>query len=66
MSHFAAHDYSEAVRDKRRKLLQFSKSLRKDGDRIRLVFNKLFVNDDVYMWDTESNSAKQLSSRNTT
>ncbi|KAH8037187.1 hypothetical protein HPB51_008869 [Rhipicephalus microplus] len=61
-----ARDYSEAVRDKRRKLLQFSKSLKKDGDRIRLVFNKLFVNDDVYTWDPKSNSVKQLSRRNNT
>lgn len=60
-----SRDYSEAVRDKRRKLLQFSRGLRKNGDRVRLVFNKLFINDDAYMWDTESNTATKPSRRNT-
>lgn len=46
--------YSEAVRDKRRTLWQFSKTVKKDKDRVSLVFNKLKVNKDVYIWDTQA------------
>lgn len=52
-----SRDYSEAVRDKRRKLLQFSKTIKKDGDRVRVAFNKLFVNNDLYIWDVDINAA---------
>ncbi|XP_077497108.1 uncharacterized protein LOC144107795 [Amblyomma americanum] len=58
-----SRDYSEAVREKRRKLLQFSKSIKKDGDKVRLVFNKLFVNDDLYMWSTNESRAILVSGR---
>ncbi|XP_077543323.1 uncharacterized protein LOC144155629 [Haemaphysalis longicornis] len=48
-----SRDFSEAVRDKRRKLLQFSRVIKKEGDRVRLVFNKLmpstvFLTTDFY------------------
>lgn len=56
-----SRDYSEAVRDKRRKLWQFSKTIKKDKDRVSLVFNKLKVNKDVYIWDTQANCAKLVS-----
>lgn len=53
--------YSEAVRQKRRRLWQFSKTIKKEGDRIRLSFNKLHVNNDVYIWDTPGNHAVRIS-----
>lgn len=57
-----SRDYSEAVRDKRRKLWQFSKTIKKDKDRVSLVFNKLKINKEVYIWDTQANCAKLVSS----
>lgn len=56
-----SRDYSEAVREKRRKLWQFSKTIKKEKDRVNLVFNKLKINKDVYIWDTEVNCAKLVS-----
>lgn len=58
-------DYSEAVRLKRRGLCQFSKTIRKEGDRIRLSFDKLRVNNDVYLWDTTGNRAVRVSESST-
>lgn len=56
-----SRDYSEAVRDIRRKLWQFSKTVKKDGDRLRLNFNKLTINNDTYFWDTEAECAVRVS-----
>lgn len=56
-----SRDYSEAVRDRRRKLWQFSKIVKKDGDRVRLNFNKLLINNDTYYWDTEAECAVRTS-----
>ncbi|KAH7985171.1 hypothetical protein HPB49_026570 [Dermacentor silvarum] len=56
-----SRDYSKAVRLKRRGLWQFSKTIRKEGDRIRLSFDKLRVNNDVYLWDTTGNRAVRVS-----
>lgn len=58
-----SRDYSETVREKRRKLLQFSRTMKKDGDRVRLVFNKLHLNNDVYEWNTNEGQAVLVSPR---
>lgn len=58
-----SRDYSETVREKRRKLLQFSRTMKKDGDRVRLVFNKLHLNNDVYEWNTNEGQAVLVSRR---
>ncbi|KAH9367718.1 hypothetical protein HPB48_021860 [Haemaphysalis longicornis] len=58
-----SRDYSLPVREKRRKLAHFKKSVAKEGDRCRLVFTKLFVNHDIYVWDTENECAVRLNSR---
>ncbi|XP_075555559.1 uncharacterized protein LOC142588016 [Dermacentor variabilis] len=58
-----SRDYSEAVREKRRKLLQFSRTMKKDGDRVRLVFNKLHLNNEVYEWNTNEGQAVLVSRR---
>ncbi|KAH7974307.1 hypothetical protein HPB49_013878 [Dermacentor silvarum] len=58
-----SRDYSETVREKRRKLLQFSRTVKKDGDRVRLVFNKLHLNNDVYEWNTNEGQAVLVSRR---
>lgn len=56
-----SRDFSEAVREKRRRLLQFSRTIKKEGDRVRLVFNKLMVNDTTYTWDAAANRVICLS-----
>ncbi|KAH8037193.1 hypothetical protein HPB51_008900 [Rhipicephalus microplus] len=58
-----SRDYSVPVRDNRRKLAQFKKSVAREGDRCRLVFTKLFVNDDIYVWDTVNECAVRLNPR---
>lgn len=50
-------DNSEAVLHVRRKLLQFSKTITKDGGRIHLVLQQTFVNNDTYIWDPATNCA---------
>lgn len=55
-----SRDYSVTVRDVRRKLLQFSKTVKKQGDRVRLVFTKLLINDDAYVWDAVKGQAVRL------
>lgn len=55
-----SRDFSKPVREKRRNLLQFSKSIKKESDRVRLVFDRLHINDDVYVWDTNSNKAAPI------
>lgn len=60
-----SRDYSEAVRLKHSGLWQFSKTIRKEGDRIRPSFDKLRVNNDVYLWDTTRNRAERVSESST-
>lgn len=57
--------YSEAASYKCHKLWQFSKTIKKEGDRIRLSFNELHVNNDVYLWDTGGNRAVCVSEPST-
>lgn len=56
-SYGLSRDFSKPVRDKRRNLLQFSKTIKKDGDRVKLIFDRLCINNDVYVWDTIANQA---------
>lgn len=37
-----------------------SAAVRKEGDRIRLVFNKLFINSETYEWDSEADRATRV------
>lgn len=52
-----SRDFFEFVREKRRKILQISRAIKKEGNRVRLVFNKLMVNDNDYTWDAAANRA---------
>lgn len=55
-----SRDFSKPVREKRRNLLQFSKTIKKESDRVRLVFDRLHINDDVYVWDPNTNQAAPI------
>lgn len=46
-------DFSRRVRDVRRKLWAISKLKRDKKEKVSLVFDKLFINSNVYTWDTE-------------
>lgn len=46
-----SEDFSLAVRETRRKLWKSSKSNRDSGDRVVLLFDKLKINDTLYVWD---------------
>lgn len=46
-------DFSRRVRDVRRKLWASSKPNRDKKEKVSLVFDKLFINSNVYTWDTE-------------
>lgn len=46
-----SEDFSASVRDIRRKLWQSSKAERDAGDRVTLLFDKLKVNDQLYLWN---------------
>lgn len=58
-----SRDYSVPVRDVRRKLLHFSKTIKKQGDRVRYVFTKLLINDDAYIWDASKDQAVRLNQK---
>lgn len=49
--------YSQAIHDKRCQLLQFSRLIKKQGDRMRLTFDKLRINNDTYVWDVTGSRA---------
>lgn len=46
-------DFSRRVRDVRRKLWESSKPNRDKKEKVSLAFDKLFINSNVYTWDTE-------------
>lgn len=46
-------DFSRRVRDVRRKLWESSKPNRDKREKVSLAFDKLFINSNVYTWDTE-------------
>lgn len=56
-----SRDYSQIVREKRRQLLRFAKSEKKEGDKVRLVFDKLFINSVPYVWDNAASCAVRVS-----
>ncbi|XP_070390645.1 uncharacterized protein [Dermacentor albipictus] len=50
-----SHDYSQRTLAIRKKLWQSIGTDRKAGDRVRLVHDKLFVNNEAYTWDEGKN-----------
>lgn len=50
-----ADDYSYETLQKRKLLWQSAQSDKSDGSKVRLVHDKLFINDIPYTWDAQSN-----------
>lgn len=50
-----SEDFSKPVRILRSKLWQFAKTNREKGDKVTLVFDKLKVNDDLFVWNSAEN-----------
>lgn len=48
-----SEDFSFAVRETRRKLWESSKANRDSGDKVVLLFDKLKINDTLYVWDSQ-------------
>lgn len=54
-------DFSNRVRDIRKKLWQVAKKKKEAGDKVFLVYDKLKVNEDMYRWDDETNDIMLIS-----
>ncbi|XP_075553443.1 uncharacterized protein LOC142586063 isoform X1 [Dermacentor variabilis] len=50
-----SEDFSPAVREMRRKLWHSSQENRTRGDKVKLIFDKLRINSDLYAWDSTEN-----------
>lgn len=55
-----SRDYSGNVRVKRRNLPQHLRSVQKDGAKMSLHFDKLFLNNQVFVWNSASDMAVNL------
>ncbi|XP_075752613.1 uncharacterized protein LOC142818127 [Rhipicephalus microplus] len=51
-----SEDFSARVRDLRKKLWQSAKKDRDNGAKVTLVFDKLKIDDDLYVWDEAKNA----------
>lgn len=49
-------DHSPLIREARRKLWDYAKTHRSPQSRVRLVFDKLFMNDKVFLYDTQTDT----------
>lgn len=55
-----SEDFSARVRDLRKKLWQSAKEDRDNGAKVTLVFDKLKIDDDLYVWDEAKNARVSL------
>lgn len=55
-----SHDYSQATQRIRNKLWQSGLQDKRTGDKMQLVHDKLFLNNDVYGWDDTAGRRKFL------
>ncbi|XP_042149009.1 uncharacterized protein LOC121837473 [Ixodes scapularis] len=56
-------DYSKETVEKRRQLWNSGRQEKRNGDKVRLVYDKLFVNDVAYVWDSVTNTRVQQSAQ---
>lgn len=54
-------DFSNRIRDIRKKLWRVAKTKKEAGDKVFLVYDKLKVNEDLYRWDEETNDIVLIS-----
>ncbi|XP_042150145.1 uncharacterized protein LOC121838135 [Ixodes scapularis] len=52
-------DYSKGTVEKRRQIWNSARQEKQNGDKVRLVYDKLFVNDVAYVWDSVTNTRIQ-------
>lgn len=57
-----SEDFSASVREVRSKLWQSSKAERNAGDKVTLLYDKLKVNDQLYLWNDEQKCRLPLNS----
>lgn len=53
-------DFSRKLREIRKKLWDSAKQNRENKDKVSLVYNKLFINNRVYIWDDEKNDRVEI------
>lgn len=55
-----SEDYSKRIRDVRKKLWQSASQEKNNGDKVKLVFDKLSINGDMFGWDNAKNKRYKI------